>query len=69
MLKATAKFLLVASLTWLAVVMGLSVAAQAGGIPDTDTWTTIIQVVDQDAALVRAENRRAIIGLDYRICV
>ncbi len=30
---------------WLAVVMGLSIAAQAFGIPDTETWTTIIRVV------------------------
>jgi hypothetical protein len=45
MLKTTAKFLVVAFLTWLAVFEGFSIAAHAFGIPDTLTWEIIIQVV------------------------
>jgi len=39
------KFLVVALLAWFAVVMGLSIGAEAIGIPDTDAWMAIIRLV------------------------
>jgi hypothetical protein len=50
----TIKFLAIAALIWFPVVFGLSIAAEAVGIPDTDTWMWILRIAGAGVAACAA---------------
>jgi hypothetical protein len=55
----TIKFLVAAGLIWFPVVFGLSIAAEAVGVPDTDAWMWILRIA---GAAVAACAAWAIVG-------